>query len=852
MKSLVKSMTNIEIRDSFLNFFKQKDHTIVPSMSLIPKDDPSLLFTSAGMVQFKPLWSGSVPLPYRRATSIQKCLRLSDLDNVGRTRRHHTFFEMLGNFSFGDYFKEEAISWAWQYLTEVLKIDRSHLYVSVHKDDTEAYKIWKDVIGLEPKRIYKLGDDTNFWGPAGDSGPCGPCSEIYFDLGEKFSCGKKTCAPGCDCDRYSEIWNLVFPQFDQTVSGERLPLKNRGVDTGMGLERLATIIQNKDSNFHTDLFYPIIENITDLIGKKYGKDPRTDIDINIIADHIRALVFAISDGIIPSNEERGYVLRRILRRATRINLNFGINEPVLYKLVPQVVEMYKHTYPEIMNHREEVSLVIKSEEERFLATLEKGITLFEEITKTKKIVSGDDAFKLYDTYGFPIELTEEMAKEKRLTIDVEGFKRNLEQARTESRTKAKFTFRGDWKVLKEGVGNFIGYEKDQVETEILRYNQNDKNIEIVLEYSPFYAEAGGQIGETGEIIGKDFKLKVIDTYWFQKMNTCHCEIVSGRFKPEKVLAKVDTKHRKESARAHTTTHLLHATLRKILGEHARQEGSYVAPGRFRFDFLHFKPLSDDEIKAIEDMVNEKILEALQVEKFWTTLDQAKKLGAMALFGEKYGKNVRVVKIGDFSIELCGGIHLDNTGEIGLFKIVGQESAAAGIRRIEGLVGLHLFDEFREYSNIIKSVSEFLGSETNIITRLEEIQNRLKSLEIANQKQQAKLAQILAQEILKQTSSENWIVEKLEGFDMEGMRLVADFIREKEKNKFGVLYQIVNNRVNYLVFAGEHIKEKHPANQLIKSIGKIIGGGGGGKPHLAEGGGGKPEKIPELIEYFKKL
>lgn len=848
---MVKSMTNIEIRESFLNFFKQKDHTIVPSMSLIPKDDPSLLFTSAGMVQFKPLWSGSVPLPYRRATSIQKCLRLSDLDNVGRTRRHHTFFEMLGNFSFGDYFKEEAICWAWEYLTEVLKIDRSHLYVSVHKDDTEAYRVWKDGIGLEPTRIYKLGDDTNFWGPAGDSGPCGPCSEIYFDLGEKFSCGKKTCAPGCDCDRYSEIWNLVFPQFDQTVSGERMPLKNRGVDTGMGLERLAAIIQNKDSNFHTDLFYPIIENITDLIGKKYGNNPRTDIDINIIADHIRALVFAISDGIIPSNEERGYVLRRILRRATRIILNFGINEPALYKLVPQVIEMYKHTYPEIINHREEVSLVIKSEEERFLATLEKGIALYEEITRTKKIVSGDDAFKLYDTYGFPIELTEEMAKEKGLKIDIEGFKRNLEQARTESRTKAKFTFRGDWKVLKEGIGNFIGYEKDQVETEILRYNQNDKNIEIVLEYSPFYAEAGGQIGETGEIIGKDFKLKVIDTYWFQKMNTCHCEIISGRFKPEKVLAKVDIKHRKESARAHTTTHLLHATLRKILGEHAQQEGSYVAPGRFRFDFLHFKPLSDDEIKAIEDKVNEKILEALPVEKFWTTLDQAKKLGAMALFGEKYGKDVRVVKIGDFSIELCGGIHLDNTGEIGLFKIIAQESAAAGIRRIEGLVGLHLFDEFREYGNIIKSVSEFLGSETNIITRLEEFQNRLKSLEIANQKQQAKLAQILAQEILKQTRSENWIVEKLEGFDMEGMRLVADFIREKEKNKFGVLYQIVNNRVNYLVFAGEHIKEKHPANQLIKSIGKIIGGGGGGKPHLAEGGGGKPEKIPELIEYFKK-
>lgn len=845
-------MNNIEIRESFLNFFRQKGHTIVPSMSLIPKDDPSLLFTSAGMVQFKPLWSGSVPLPYRRAASIQKCLRLSDLDNVGRTRRHHTFFEMLGNFSFGDYFKKEAILWAWEYLTKVLKIDQTHLYISVHKNDTEAYNIWKEDVKIDQKRIFKLGDDTNFWGPAGDFGPCGPSSEIYYDLGEKFSCGKKNCAPGCDCDRYSEIWNIVFPQFDQKISGERLPLKNRGVDTGMGLERLAAIIQNKDSNFHTDLFYPIIENITDRVGKKYGNNPRVDIDINIIADHIRALVFAISDGIIPSNEERGYVLRRILRRATRISLNYGINEPILYKLVPQVVEMYKNTYPELMNHREEITLVIKSEEERFLATLEKGIMLFEDIIKTKKKISGDDAFKLYDTYGFPIELTEEITKEKGVEIDIEGFKKNLAQARTESRTKAKFTFCGEWKVLKEGIGNFVGYEKDEIETEILRYNQNNKNIEIVLEYSPFYAEAGGQIGETGEIIGKDFKLKVIDTYWFQKMNTCHCEIVSGRFKPEKVLAKVDIKHRRESARAHTATHLLHATLRKVLGEHARQEGSFVAPGKFRFDFLHFKPLSDDEIKAIEDMVNEKILKALKVEKFWTTLDQAKKLGAMALFGEKYGKDVRVVKIADFSIELCGGIHLDNTGEIGLFKIIAQESAAAGIRRIEGLVGLHFLDQFRQYGNIIKSVSEFLGSETNIITRLEEIQNRLKRLETTNQKQQAKLAQIQAQEILKQTSSKNWIVQKLEGFDMEGMRLVADFIREKAKDKLGVLYQIGNNRVNYLVFAGEHIKEKHPANQLIKPIGEIIGGGGGGKPHLAEGGGGKPEKIPELIEFFKKL
>lgn len=852
MKCWVKIMNNLEIRESFLNFFKEKQHTIVPSISLIPRDDPSLLFTSAGMVQFKPLWTGTVPLPYKRAASIQKCLRLSDLDNVGKTRRHHTFFEMLGNFSFGDYFKKEAIIWAWEYLTEVLKIDKSRLYASVHNEDEEAYRIWKDDVGLKPERIYKLGDDTNFWGPAGDSGPCGPCSEIYYDLGEKFSCGRKSCAPGCGCDRYSEVWNLVFPQFDQKVSGERLPLKNRGVDTGMGLERLASIVQNKDSNFHTDLFFPVIENIVELTGRSYGKEVQTDININTIADHIRALVFAIGDGIIPSNEERGYVLRRILRRATRLNLNFGINEPILYKLVPTVVELYKIPYPELVDHREEITLVIKSEEERFLSTLEKGMALFEEIAKKNNKISGDEAFRLYDTYGFPIELTVEIAKERGMEVDEEGFLKHLEQARMESRAKAKFTLVGEWKVLKEGTGRFVGYERSEIETEMLRYNESKDGIEVVLAESPFYAEAGGQVGESGWIIGDDFRLKVLDTYWFQGMNTCHCVIESGRFKPGiRVVAKVDLRHRKESARAHTTTHLLHSALKKILGEHARQEGSYVAPGRFRFDFMHFKPLSDDETKAIEDLVNEKILEALPVEKFWTTLDEAKKLGAVALFGEKYGKSVRVVRIGDFSIELCGGIHLDNTGEIGMFKIMGQESASAGIRRIEGYVGFNLLEEFRKYRNIIKNIADILGSEADLIEKFEEFQNRLKTLESINKKQQIRLAHLVAQQILEEFGNQLVIVKRLEGFDAEGMRQVADFIREKAKDRLGVLYDIVNDRVSYLVFVGDGLKQKYPAQSLIKSVSKIIGGGGGGKSHLAEGGGGKPEKIKDLIEYFKK-
>jgi alanyl-tRNA synthetase len=649
-------MKSNELRKSFLKFFEKKGHTIVPSMSLIPRDDPSLLFTSAGMVQFKPLWTGAVPLPYRRAASVQKCLRTSDLDNVGRTRRHLTFFEMLGNFSFGDYFKEEAIIWAWEYLTKILAIDASKLSVSVYEDDDEAYDIWHKKVGLNKDIIFRLGEEDNFWGPAGNSGACGPCSEIFYDLGKKFSCGKKTCAPGCDCDRFPEVWNLVFPQFNQTVAGERLPLKNRGVDTGMGFERLASVLQGKDSPFHTDLFFPIIEDIADHKKIEYGSSQDIDIAINVLADHTRALVFAIGDGIIPSNEERGYVIRRLLRRAVRLCKNLGIEDAFLYKLVPKVVDMYREAYPDLAERREEITLVIKSEEERFLATLEKGLVQLEEMTGSRKKISGEDAFRLYDTYGFPIELTKEIAKEKGIQVDEQRFMAMLHEAREMSKAKAKFIPKGEWKVLKQGAGSFVGYDSSTVETEILRYNEHDHTIELVLETSPFYAEAGGQVGEQGDITGKEYKLDVLDTYWYQGMIVCHCKLSSGKFTPGKVRAHVDMYKRKESARAHTATHLLHAALRETLGEHARQEGSFVEPGRFRFDFTHFKALSDDEINAIETLVNEKILSALPVEKFFTSLDEAKKMGAMAIFGEKYGDRVRVVKISDFSIELCGGIH----------------------------------------------------------------------------------------------------------------------------------------------------------------------------------------------------
>ncbi|UCC12981.1 MAG: alanine--tRNA ligase [candidate division WOR-3 bacterium] len=852
-------MKSIQLRQHYLDFFKEKDHTIVPSMSLIPRDDPSLLFTSAGMVQFKPLWIGAVPLPYRRATSVQKCLRTSDLENVGKTRRHHTFFEMLGNFSFGDYFKDEAITWAWDYLTDVLKLDKDKLFVSVYNQDEEAYDLWHKKIGLNTARIFKFGDEDNFWGPAGNSGPCGPCSEIFYDLGEKFGCGKKTCAPGCDCDRFPEIWNLVFPQYDQQVSGERLPLKNRGVDTGMGFERLVAVLQNEDSIYATDLFSSIIEDIASLKKIHYGKNDAVDIPVNVIADHTRALVFAIADGIIPSNEERGYVLRRILRRAVRLSRNLGGEDAFLYRLVPRVIELYAGAYPEIKERREEITGVIKSEEERFLTTLEKGLQQFEEISRNKKDISGEDAFKLYDTYGFPFELTQEIAKEKGLKTDEQGFLSMLDRAREVSKTRAKFVPKGEWQVLKQGHGTFTGYDEKEVMTNILRYNAYDSIIEIVLEQSPFYAEAGGQVGERGELVGTDFALEVQDTYWYQGMIVCHCQIRSGEpimlKKGTQVRARVDTVHRTESGRAHTATHLLHAALRKTLGEHARQEGSYVEPGRFRFDFTHFKPLSEDEIRAIEDMVIEKILEAIPVDKQWMSLDEAKKLGAMAIFGEKYGDRVRVVKIGDFSIELCGGIHLDNTGEIGLFKIISQEAAAAGIRRVEAFVGMRLFNYVRKHDTIMRDLARLTGREdTGIVRWVEETQQQLKKAEKIREQTLSELARSESAAFLATISKKKslFVYRELKNFGSPGMRLVADIVRNKAKTVVGLLYENIGGRLSYLLFTGEDLLNRYPASKIIKEFGKIVGGGGGGRPHMAEGGGGNPAKLDEAISFLKKL
>ncbi|MCK4574794.1 alanine--tRNA ligase, partial [candidate division WOR-3 bacterium] len=656
------------LRKVFLEFFKEKDHTVVKSAPLVIKDDPSLLFNSAGMVQFKPYWSGTVPLPYKKACSVQKCFRLSDLDKVGKTPFHDTFFEMLGNFSFGDYFKKEAIEWGWEFVHEILNLPQEKLLVTVYKEDKEAYDIWKNRIGLPDEKIFRL--KTNFWGPAGTTGACGPSSEIFFDLGEEFGKVENGCTIENECDRFVEIWNIVFPQFDRQEDGSDKPLKNRGIDTGMGLERTLMVCNDKKSIFDTDLFQPIIKTI---------KKGNIEVSKKIIADHIRALTFTITEGVVPSNEERGYVVRRLLRHAVIEGKKLGFDEPFLYTLVGTVVDGMSDAYPEIKEKAEHTSLVIKSEEERFLNTLESGLSIFNEMIESlvkekSKTIPGTYIFKLYDTFGFPVELTEELATEKGFSLDREGYESEMKKQRERAKTAAKFTNIGVFEKSLKKESNFIGNETLCSETTILAIKNIDGNVGILLEETPFYSEMGGQVGDTGTIVNDEIKIEIIDT-----QPSTHGPIHIGRVlqgNPEegiKVRAKVNSERRMDIARNHTATHLLQSSLRGILGKHVHQEGSLVSPDRLRFDFTHFSALSKEEINRIETLVNEKIFSNLPVESFMAEFNEAKKMGAIALFDEKYKDTVRVIKISDVSMELCGGTHLKRTGEIGLFIILSESS-----------------------------------------------------------------------------------------------------------------------------------------------------------------------------------
>lgn len=854
-------MNHREIRRTFLAFYAERGHTIVPSSSLIPKDDPTLLFTSAGMVQFKPLYAGTVPLPYRRAVSIQKCLRATDLDQVGKTIKYNTFFEMLGNFSFGDYFKAEAIPWAWEYLTNVVGLPKDRLYVSVFIDDIEAYEVWEKRVGLLPSRIYRLGEKDNFWGPAGGVGACGPCSEIYFDMGEEFGCGKAECGPGCDCERFIEIYNIVFPQFDQKSDGNRLPLKNRGIDTGMGMERLAMVSQGKKSIFETDLFAPIVKAINKVLEEQIGTTQVNRTVIYAAADHTRALTFAIADGAIPSNEARGYILRSILRRAQLLAKRAGIEKPFMYRVAGEIVELMRQFYPELVPKREQIALIIKAEEERFLRTIDAGIEKFQELAaahRTDGIIPGVDIFKLHDTFGFPIELTKELATEHGLMLDLEGFEKAMQEQKEKSKKEMVFGERVSFEGILPETINFVGYDQDEVTTNILDYKEIEKGIyEIVLEETPFYAEAGGQVGDQGKLSGPGFELEVMDSYYKlgSKLRLIKAKLIRGEISKTAVIAVIDKPRRREIERAHTATHLLHAALRSVLGEYVKQEGSLVEPGRFRFDFISFQPLTSEQIAKIEQLVYQKVIENIKVEHLRNIpLEQAKAMGALAFFGEEYGEKVNVIKIGNFSAELCGGTHLRSTGEIGLFRIIAETSVAAGIRRIIAVVGEKAYELIKSEQKTLAELQSTLGVECKLLTQKvnelitshNQLQNRLRQIS-------THLANSLAIELIEKSEVINnikVITGNYDFFDVSDLRLIADSIREKLKEKVvGLLFSFSQERLRYIIFVSKDLETTLPAGKIAQVVGKALEGGGGGKSNLAEGGGRK-ENIDKGISSFK--
>ncbi|MDI6864368.1 alanine--tRNA ligase [Thermodesulfovibrio yellowstonii] len=870
-------MQSSEIRKLFLDYFVSKGHELVKSSPLIPKDDPSLLFTNAGMVQFKRVFLGEEQRPYSRATTCQKCIRAggkhSDLENVGFTARHHTFFEMLGNFSFGDYFKRDAILFAWELLTEHFKLPKEKLWVSIYKDDDEAAEIWEKEIGIHSERIVRLGEKDNFW-QMGDTGPCGPCSEIIIDQGEDFGCGQPDCSVGCDCDRFLELWNLVFMQYNRDEEGKLTPLPKPSIDTGMGLERITAVKQGKRTNFDTDLFEPIISEICSTLNVKYGKDRKTDISIKVIADHIRAATFLVAEGLIPSNEGRGYVLRRIIRRAGRHIKLLGYDKTAFYRFVEPVVYKLGEVYPEIVSERERIEKIIKIEEERFLRSLEKAQQIFDDIINNlkktdSKLIPGHEIFKLYDTFGLPFDLIKEMAQDSELQIDEIGFQQELNKQRERARAAQKSEEVGIGEVYKQlrlQAENlrFIGYTDYETETDIYaivknseRVNELNKNEEgeVFLFKTPFYAESGGQIGDTGMIISNSGKAEVYDT---KKISGLHCHkvrVIEGTIKEgDKVFAKIDLERRKAIKRNHTATHLLHAALRTVLGEHVKQAGSLVATDRLRFDFTHFEAVNDEELREIERIVNEKILENLPVKIEIKSLDEALNEGVTALFEDKYEDTVRVVKIVGFSKELCGGTHCDNTGEIGSFYIVSEGSVASGIRRIEAVTGIEAFkysntnrEQLKAISSILKSAEPVKAVE-RLVAELKEKQQEIEVLK-------NKLVSQNIEEIVKQAKEIDGVkalAVKLDGVDLKSLRTLSDKLKEKLHPAIILLISKADGQGILLLSVTKDITNKYDAGKLMRNIVQAVGGKGGGRQETAQGGCPDGESLEKVSEIFYSL
>lgn len=865
-----------DLRNSYIEFFKSKGHKHVHSSPLIPQDDPTLLFTTAGMVQFKPMFAGTVKKDYTTATTVQKCLRTSDLENVGRTERHCTFFEMLGNFSFGDYFKEEAIKYAWEYSVDVLKFDPEKIWVSIYLDDDEAFEIWNKKVGVSEDRIVRLGKEDNFWGPAGDSGACGPCSELYIDKGEEHGCGSPDCKPGCDCERYMEYWNLVFNQFHQDVDGNQIPLPQTGIDTGMGLERLATICQDVKSIFDTDELRMLVDFVCNSLGIKYEGD--NIVPVNVIVEHARSLTFAMTDGAYPSNEGRGYVLRRILRRALRFGRYLGIKEPFVYKLVDPIVEIMGQYYPEIVSSAENVKNVLIGEEQRFLETLETGICKLEEfienVEKTDgEILSGKDAFLLYDTYGFPAEMTNEICEEHGISVDMKEFEAEMQAQRERGKQSWKASDT-EFETLMEkmskeaGATEFLGYDNYETDSTISKVSDNEIECEVlkegqegslILDKTPFYGESGGQTADLGSIHQGGSEFEVFDVKRYNKTFVHFGKVVRGEIKTgQECHAVIDTVRRNLVKANHTVTHLLQAALREVIGDHVKQAGSLVEPDRMRFDFSHFKAMTPEEIKKVENLVNRKIWENLTVTTENMQLDDALQSGAMAEFGEKYEDVVRVVKAGDFSTELCGGTHAESTGLIGIFKILKESSPGAGVRRIEGITLRGVLERFNDLSSVVGDMAEIINvSENHLTSKAAEIVKQNYELKKEISKLKSENLASGADEMLSGAEvcgNYNLYVKDLGEASVPDMRKFSDMIREKDSSAVVILGSNANGKA-MLLCAGtkKTVSETNlDCGAVIKTISAIVGGGGGGRKDMAQAGGKDPSKLNEALENGKNI
>ena len=866
-------MLSKDIRSTFLNFFEGKHHLVLPSFSLIPQNDPTLLLIGAGMAPLKPYFTGEKKPPHPRIATCQKCVRTPDIERVGRTSRHATFFEMLGNFSFGDYFKEEAITWAWELMTTGYKLPEDKLYVSIYQDDDEAFEIWHKKIGLSPERITRLGKEDNFWEIG--QGPCGPCSEIYYDLGPEHGCGRPDCAVGCDCDRYLEVWNLVFTQFNRTEDGEYLPLKQKNIDTGMGLERLALVLQNVNNLFEIDTVRPILNFFCQATDQVYGKNNNVDVSLRILTEHLRGITFLIGDGVLPGNEGRGYVLRRLLRRAVRHGKILGVNEPFLHQAVKIVVKEYGDFYQELVRNNTYIEDVVRLEEERFHETLEQGMKILTELVQTagsNGVVAGKDAFKLYDTYGFPIELTKEILAENKLTLDEEGFQAALEEQRQRARSaRSANTFGSEeqsYQLLKDFTTDFVGYEALGANTKILAILKNgellekasaESEVEIVLKATPFYGERGGQIGDTGVIKTEKATFKVSATIVTADDVVVHRGmLVSGTLSVgDAVQAEVHTARRNDICRNHTATHILHKTLQEVLGEHVKQAGSLVAPDRLRFDFNHLSALTAEQLKEIEARVNDIILGNFPVKVTFTGLEEAKEMGATALFEEKYGDAVRIVRVGDYSMELCGGTHVDSTGEIGLFKIISESSIGAGLRRIEAITGKAAYDWFAVRNELLEQAASSLKTKPEqLLDRINALQAENKELERENQQLQLKLAGSKVDELLAQVSEKTGVpvlAAEVSAGSMEMLRDLADRLKNKMTSGIIVLGAVAEGKVLLVAAVTKDlVKSGYHAGKLIGQVAKITGGGGGGRPDMAQAGGKNPDLLKEALAKVEEF